>query len=68
MNKAQRRRIFVHKTEEVIGRWRKIHNEALHNLHTSRSIGKNNEIMEDEMGGTCSPDLRDQKFMQIMME
>jgi hypothetical protein len=32
------RRIFGPKTEEVMGRWRKFHNEELHNLYSSPSI------------------------------
>jgi hypothetical protein len=32
------RRIFGPKRDEVIGGWRKLHNEELHNLHSSPSI------------------------------
>jgi hypothetical protein len=32
------RRIFGPKRDEVIGGWRKLHNEELHNLYCSRSI------------------------------
>jgi hypothetical protein len=32
------RRIFDPKTDEVIDGWRKLHNEDLHNLHSSPSI------------------------------
>jgi hypothetical protein len=32
------RRIFGPKREEVIGGWRKLHNEELHNLYSSPSI------------------------------
>jgi hypothetical protein len=31
-------RIFGPKSEEVAGGWRKLHNEELHNLHTSLNI------------------------------
>jgi hypothetical protein len=34
------RRIFGPKREEVIGGWRKLHNEELHNLYCSPSIIK----------------------------
>jgi hypothetical protein len=32
------RRIFGPKRDEVMGRWRKLHNEELHDLHSSPSI------------------------------
>jgi hypothetical protein len=32
------RRIFEPKRDEVTGGWRKLHNEELHNLHSSPSI------------------------------
>jgi hypothetical protein len=32
------RRIFGPKRDEVIGDWRKLHNEELHNLYSSPSI------------------------------
>jgi hypothetical protein len=32
------RRIFGLKRDEVTGGWRKLHNEELHNLHSSPSI------------------------------
>jgi hypothetical protein len=41
------RRIFGPKRDEVIGGWRKLHNEELHNLYSS-------QVKEDEMGGACS--------------
>jgi hypothetical protein len=34
------RRIFGPKRDGVTGRWRKLHNEELHNLHSSPSIIK----------------------------
>jgi hypothetical protein len=32
------RRIFVLKRDEIVGGWRKLHNEELHNLHSSPNI------------------------------
>jgi hypothetical protein len=32
------RRIFVPKRDEVMGEWRKLHNEELHDLYSSPSI------------------------------
>jgi hypothetical protein len=37
------RRIFGHKRSEVIGGWRKLHNEELHNLYSSPSIIRMNK-------------------------
>jgi hypothetical protein len=34
------RRIFALKWEEVMGSWRRLHNEELHNLHASPNIMK----------------------------
>jgi hypothetical protein len=48
------RRIFGPKRNEVIGGWRKLHNEELHKLYSSPSIIQNDEVKKDEMGGACS--------------
>jgi hypothetical protein len=40
------RRIFGPKRDEVIGNWRKLNNEELHNLYY--------QVKEDAMGGACS--------------
>jgi hypothetical protein len=37
------RRIFGPKRDEVVGGWRKLHNEELHD-----------QVKEDSMGGACS--------------
>jgi hypothetical protein len=34
------RRIFGRKREEVAGGWRRLHNDELHNFHTSQNIIK----------------------------
>jgi hypothetical protein len=36
--RAQLRRIFAPKRDEVTGGWRKLYNEGLHNLYSSPSI------------------------------
>jgi hypothetical protein len=50
------RRILAPKREEVAGGGRRLHNEELHNLYT-----QGDQIMEDEIGGTCSMNGRDDK-------
>jgi hypothetical protein len=45
------RRIFGPKMEEVVGGWRRLHNEELHNLYASAYIISLDEVKEDEMGG-----------------
>jgi hypothetical protein len=44
--------IFGPKRDEVIGGWRKLHNEELHNLYCSPSIIR--IVEEDEMDRACS--------------
>jgi hypothetical protein len=45
--------IFGPKRDGVTGRWRKLHNEELHNLYSSPSVITIIKVEEDEMGGTC---------------
>jgi hypothetical protein len=47
------RRIFRLQRDNVIGVWRKLHNEKLHNLYSLPS-NYNDEVKEDEMGRACS--------------
>jgi hypothetical protein len=39
----------------VTGGWRKLHNEELHNLDS------NYKVEEDEVGGTCGTDRREEE-------
>jgi hypothetical protein len=48
------RRIFGLKRDEVMGEWRKLHNEELRDLYSSPSIIKIIQVEEDEMGRPCS--------------
>jgi hypothetical protein len=48
------RRIFGPKRDEVTGGWRKLHNEKLHNLHSSPSIIRMIKSRWGEMGKACS--------------
>jgi hypothetical protein len=54
------RRIFGLKREEVIGHWRKMHNEELHNLYSSTDI-INMIKSRRMMGGACSMHGEDDK-------
>jgi hypothetical protein len=45
------RGIFGLKRDEVIGDYRKLNNEELHNLYSSPN---NDQVKEDEMGRACS--------------
>jgi hypothetical protein len=48
-------RILGPKGGEVVGGWRKLHNEELLNLYSSPSTYNYNvQVKEDEMGRACS--------------
>jgi hypothetical protein len=47
------RRIFGPKRDEVIGEWRKLHNEEFNDLFTSFNIFLGNLTEKNEMGGAC---------------
>jgi hypothetical protein len=49
------RRIFGPKRDEMTGRWRKMHNEELHNLYSSPSIMR--MIKLRRISGACSTNL-----------
>jgi hypothetical protein len=38
----------------MMGGWRKLHNEELHNLYSSPSIIRNYQVKEAETGRACS--------------
>jgi hypothetical protein len=46
------RRLFGPRRDGVMGGWRKLHNEQLHNVYSSPSIIRIT-VEEDEVGGTC---------------
>jgi hypothetical protein len=48
------RRIFGPKRDEMMGDWRKLHNEELHNLHSSPNIIKMFKSRRMKMGRACS--------------
>jgi hypothetical protein len=48
------RRIFGLKNDDVTRGWRKLHNEELHNMHSSPNIITMIKSKEDQMGKACS--------------
>jgi hypothetical protein len=48
------RGIFGPKGYEIIGDWRKLHNEELHNLYSSPNCNWNDETKKVEMGRECN--------------
>jgi len=55
---AKRKVPFLLKKEEVTGEWRKLH-EELHNMYALPHVI--NDEIKDEMDGTCSIHVRDEK-------
>jgi hypothetical protein len=45
------RRIFVPKTDEVTGEWKKLHNKELHNLYSSPDIIKQIKLRQMRWAG-----------------
>jgi hypothetical protein len=62
------RRIFGPKRDEVTGGLRKLHNEELHNLYSSRSIIRIMKVKEDEMGRACSTNGEKRNAYRILWE
>jgi hypothetical protein len=48
------RRIFGPKRDEVAAGWRKLHNEELHNLHSSLNVIRIIKIKEHKICRACS--------------
>jgi hypothetical protein len=48
------RRIFGPKRDEVIGGWRKLHNEELHNVYCSPCIIRMIKLRRMRWAGVCS--------------
>jgi hypothetical protein len=47
------RKIFRFKKGEVTGKWRRLHNEELHDLHSTPHIRSNNQMKKNEMERAC---------------
>jgi hypothetical protein len=61
------RRIFEPNRDEVMGEWRKLHNEKLHNLYSSPDIikqVKSSQVKANDVGGACSTHGRGEKSVQ----
>jgi hypothetical protein len=54
------RKICEPKRDELIGGWKKLHNEELHNLYP---LLKNYQVKEDEMGRACSTNWGEEESM-----
>jgi len=61
------RRIFEPKGEEVVGGFRRLHNEGLHNLDTSSNIIRI-RVKEDEIHRTCNMYGGDEKCIQEFVQ
>jgi hypothetical protein len=59
------RRIFGPKRDEVTGDWRELHNEELHNLHSSPSIII--MIKEDEIGRGWSTNVEKRNVCRMLV-
>jgi hypothetical protein len=55
-------RIFGPKRDEVLGEWRKLHSEELHNLYSSPDIIR--QVEANEVGGACGTHGRGEKSVQ----
>jgi hypothetical protein len=53
------RRIFGPKRDDVMGEWRKMHNEELHNVYSSPDIIR--QVKANEVGGACGTHGRGEK-------
>jgi hypothetical protein len=54
MENRMLRGIFGPKRDDVIGEWRKLHNEELSDLYSSPNIIRLIKLRKNEMGGKCS--------------
>jgi hypothetical protein len=57
------RRISGPKRDEVTEGWRKLHNDELHNLYTSPSTIRNDQVKEYEIGRACSTNEGDEEYI-----
>jgi hypothetical protein len=60
------RRLFGTKRDGVTGRWRKLHNEELHNLYSLPSIIRIIKLEEDEVGRACGTNGREEERVYVI--
>jgi hypothetical protein len=53
---------------QIIGHWRKLHNEELHNLYCSPNIINNDQVKEYKMGRASSTHGRGRNSYRVMCE
>jgi hypothetical protein len=56
------RRIFGPKRDEVMGEWRKLQNQVVHNLYSSPDIIR--QVRANEVSGACGTHGRGEKSVQ----
>jgi hypothetical protein len=61
------RRIFGPKRDEVMGEWRKLHNEELHNLYSSTDIIRQVKSKANEVGRACRTHGRGENVFKVLM-
>jgi hypothetical protein len=61
------RRIFGLRRDEVMGDWRKLHNEELHNFYSSPNIIRMIKHKENEMGMACSMNGEKRNLYRILV-
>jgi hypothetical protein len=62
------RRVFGPKRDEVMGVWKKLHNEELRDLHALPSIIREKSVMDNEMGKACSMNGEKRNACRVMVE
>jgi hypothetical protein len=61
------RRIFVPKTDEVTGEWKKLHNEELHNLYSSPDIIKQIKLRQMRWAGQVAHMGEERKVYKVLV-
>jgi hypothetical protein len=61
------RRIFGPKKDEVMGGWRRLHIEELHNFYSSPKYNYNDQLKDDEMARACSTNGDKQNSYRILV-